>query len=225
MSTALGGHPARTSATRRFDAAFVLAKLATAASVGNPGAIHRARLEGSVLLRRTRMPDDIVIAGLLHDSVERGDVLLEEIEARFGERVARAVAALTEDDGIDAYEARKAALRDQVATAGPEAAAVFAADKVSSARNVRRVVNGGGHGLEHMAPDLRRKFAHYEQSLVMLERLVPRLDLVRDLRQAAHRAGSRAAAARHSRDPASLVLHAEVADGLTSSASRARRAR
>jgi (p)ppGpp synthase/HD superfamily hydrolase len=130
------------------------------------------------------MPEDVVIAGLLHDSVERGDVLLEAIVAGFGDRIAQSVAALTEDDRIEAYEERKAALRDQVAAAGRDAASVFAADKVSSARNIRRVVaNGRVRDLERMAPELRRKFAHYEHSLVMLEQVVPHLTLVREFRE------------------------------------------
>jgi (p)ppGpp synthase/HD superfamily hydrolase len=192
MSTALGSRPARTSAARRFDAALVLATRAHHGQRREPGGAPYIEhvWEVSALLRLVRMPDDVVIAGLLHDSVERGDVQLEEIDARFGGRVGRAVAALTEDDGIDSYEARKAALRDQVATAGPEAAAVFAADKVSSARNIRRVVNERSDALEHMAPDLRHKFSHYEQSLGMLERIVPRLDLVRELRQELNALGS-----------------------------------
>lgn len=139
--------------------------------------------EVAALLRLAKMPEEVVIAGLLHDSVERGGVPLDEIVARFGDRIAVSVAALTEDDRIEAYEERKAALRDQVAAAGNDAAAVFAADKLSSARNIRRVVSRPGNGLEHLAPDLRRKFSHYEHSLVMLEGVVPELVLVRDLRE------------------------------------------
>ena len=140
--------------------------------------------EVAAYLRLAGLPEDVVIAGLLHDSVERGDVPLEAIVAGFGDRVAESVAALTEDEGIEAYEERKAALRDQVAAAGRDAAAVFAADKVSSARNIRRVVGSGRVGdLERMAPELRRKFSHYEHSLVMLEGVVPELTLVQELRE------------------------------------------
>ena len=184
MSTALAGLSARTGAARlRFDAAFALARRAHRGQRREPGGAPYLEhvWEVATLLRAARQPDDVVIAGLLHDSVERSDVQLKEIEARFGARVARQVAALTEDDAIEPYEARKAALRDQVAAAGPDAAAVFAADKVSSARNVRRVVSRGRR-LDDMGPELRRKLSHYERSLVMLERAVPELALVRDLR-------------------------------------------
>jgi hypothetical protein len=185
MSAASVGPSARLSAARgRLGSAFALATTAHHGQRREPGGAPYLEhvWEVATLLRLERQPDDVVIAGLLHDSVERSDVRLEEIETRFGERVARQVAALTEDDAIEPYERRKAALRDQVAAGGPEAAAVFAADKISSARNIRRVVRRGGRGLKAMTPELRRKFSHYEHSLAMLERVVPDLALVRELR-------------------------------------------
>lgn len=185
MSADFVGPPARGSAARhRLDSAFALARSAHRGQGREPGGAPYLEhvWEVATLLRLDRQPDDVVIAGLLHDSVERSDVRLEEIHARFGERVARQVAALTEDDAIQAYEDRKAALRDQVAAEGTDAAAVFAADKVSSARNIRRVVRRG-EASAAMVPELRRKFSHYEHSLAMLERVVPRSALVRELRR------------------------------------------
>ena len=185
MATALGGVPARINVTRRLDAAFALARRAHRGQRREPGGAPYLEhvWEVAALVRLAGLREDVVIAGLLHDSVERGRVPLEEVVARFGDRVAQSVAALTEDDRIEAYEERKAALRDQVAAAGRDAAVVFAADKLSSARNIRRVVNGGEPRLEDIAPDLRRKFDHYEHSLVMLEGVVPDLTLVQDLRE------------------------------------------
>lgn len=185
MSTALRGLPPRFSATGRLDAAMVLARRAHHGQRREPGGAPYLEhvWEVAALLRLAKMPEEVVISGLLHDSVERGGVPLDEIVARFGDRIAVSVAALTEDDRIEAYEERKAALRDQVAAAGSDAAAVFAADKLSSARNIRRVVSRPGNGLEDLAADLRRKFSHYEHSLVMLEGVVPKLVLMRDLRE------------------------------------------
>ena len=182
MSTALRGLSARTSPTRRLDAALALARRAHRGQRREPGGAPYLEhvWEVAAFVRLAELPEDVVIAGLLHDSVERGNVPLDEVVASFGGRVADSVAALTEDDGIEAYAERKAALRDQVAAAGPDAAAVFAADKLSSARNIRRVV-GRERRLEEIAPDVRRKFDHYEHSLAMLERVVPELGLVHDL--------------------------------------------
>ena len=184
MSTALGGLSARTTVTRQLDAALALARKAHGGQRREPGGAPYLEhvWEVSASLRLAGLPDYLVIAGLLHDSVERGGIPLEEIVARFGTRVAGPVAALTEDDAIEDYAARKAALRNQVAAAGPDAAAVFAADKLSSARNIQRVVGRRGVPLESIADEVRRKFDHYEHSLLMLERVVPELSLVQDLR-------------------------------------------
>ena len=50
------------------------------------------------------------------------------------------VAAVTEDDAIADYDARKAALRAQMAAAGVEAHAVYAADKIAKVRELRAQV-------------------------------------------------------------------------------------
>ena len=67
-----------------------------------------------------------------------------ELQKRFGVRVAKIVLAVSEDKSIDGYQTRKAALRQQVAGAGPEALTVFAADEISKARELRRVAPATG---------------------------------------------------------------------------------
>jgi (p)ppGpp synthase/HD superfamily hydrolase len=87
-------------------------------------------IEVALLLSQHDYPDEIVAAGLLHDVLEKSEVEPDELEARFGPRVAGLVAALTDDPTIADDAERRAALRLQVAEAGDEAAAVFAADKI-----------------------------------------------------------------------------------------------
>jgi (p)ppGpp synthase/HD superfamily hydrolase len=79
----------------------------------------------------------VVAAGVLHDVLEKTAVTTRELDARFGAAVAGLVRAVTEDKRIEGYEARKGALRQQVAAAGPEALMLFAADKVSKVRELR----------------------------------------------------------------------------------------
>jgi hypothetical protein len=64
-----------------------------------------------------------------------------------------------------------------VANAGPTAAAVFAADKVSKARELRLKASRGELGYEE-----RLKLEHYEESLDMLVSAMPRHELVEQLR-------------------------------------------
>jgi guanosine-3',5'-bis(diphosphate) 3'-pyrophosphohydrolase len=86
-------------------------------------------LEVASLLYNTGHPDLVVAVGILHDTVEDTPAHTGEVEAMFGAEVARLVAALTEDPGIEEFEARKAGLRRQVAAFDGDAIAVYAADK------------------------------------------------------------------------------------------------
>jgi (p)ppGpp synthase/HD superfamily hydrolase len=126
-------------------------------------------LEVAALLASRGFDDEIVAAGLLHDVVEDTDTGLDEVRLRFGDRIAETVAAVTEDPTIADYHARKAALRDQVAAAGPDAQAVYAADKIAKARELRAQAARTEALLED--PDLYRRLEHYEQSLEVLREL------------------------------------------------------
>jgi (p)ppGpp synthase/HD superfamily hydrolase len=123
-------------------------------------------LEVGALLSSRGFDDEVVAAGLLHDVLEDTDAGLDEVRGRFGDRIADAVAAVTEDPTIEDYRARKAALRDQVAAAGPDAHAVYAADKVAKARELRAKAALTESFLDD--PDLRRRLEHYERSLATL---------------------------------------------------------
>jgi len=87
------------------------------------------------------------------------------------------VASLSDDPAIEDPGERRAALRRQVAEAGPTASAVFAADKVSKARELRLKAARGRLGGEE-----RDKLEHYEESLQMLLTALPRHELVEQLR-------------------------------------------
>jgi (p)ppGpp synthase/HD superfamily hydrolase len=137
-------------------------------------------LEVAVLLRNRGFDDEVVAAGLLHDAIEDSDVTRAAIEERLGAPVADLVGALTDDPEIEDWVARKAALREQVAAAGPSVQAIYAADKVAKARELRaEITRDPAHAHD---PKIERRLAHYERSLEMLERTAPDLALVRQLR-------------------------------------------
>jgi (p)ppGpp synthase/HD superfamily hydrolase len=130
-------------------------------------------LEVASLLRDAGYPDHVVATGALHEILEDTDADKGELEARFGPKVAELVDALTDDPSIEDEQERRAALRRQVAEAGEEAAAVFAADKVSKARELRMKADRGPLNDED-----RAKFEHYRESLEMLEVALPGSELV-----------------------------------------------
>ena len=113
---------------------------------------------------------------MLHDVIEDAGVGHAELEARFGQRVAALVSAVTEPSTEGGYRERKAALRDAVASAEPDAVAIYAADKVAKLRELRIRI-----ATTHHAAD-RDTLDHYWASLELLEQRRPDDALVRQLR-------------------------------------------
>ena len=158
----------------------------TLGSDGVPFVTHP--VEVACLLHEAGFSDEVVAAGVLHDVLEDTDVEREELASRFGERVAGLVAAVSDDPSIKDGVERKAALRRQVAASGAEAGVIFAADKVSKARELRQRL---GHGEAGEAD--RLKLDHYRASLEMLDELMPGLVMLDRLRAELEGLGSGAA--------------------------------
>jgi (p)ppGpp synthase/HD superfamily hydrolase len=134
------------------------------------------------LLAEHGFGEHTVAAALLHDVVEDSDASSEEIAAEFGERVAELVAALTEDDAIEPFERRKDAHRGHVEEVDGDAAAIYAADKLSNIRVLRRALASEGEsaGEEFEAPlDVKERV--WAGDLEMLRRRAPDLPFVDDL--------------------------------------------
>ncbi len=89
------------------------------------------------LLAEHRMGDQLIAAGLLHDTLEYTPLRLGGLRQRFGMKVAMIVCALTEDFEIDDREERRRELRRRVAATGIEAQRVFAADKIANVIEAR----------------------------------------------------------------------------------------
>jgi (p)ppGpp synthase/HD superfamily hydrolase len=139
-------------------------------------------LEVASLLYNAGHLDLVVAMGILHDTVEDIPAHTGEVEAMFGSEVAWRIAALTEDPGIEEFQARRAALRRQVAAFDSDAIAVYAADKVAKVRELRSRATRGEGVLERDAPQAHARLEHYDMSLDMLEEHAPHDPLVRQLR-------------------------------------------
>jgi (p)ppGpp synthase/HD superfamily hydrolase len=139
-------------------------------------------LEVASLLYNDGWPDVVIAAAALHDVVESTDADIGAVREQLGDHVADLVQAVTEDEGIDDFEKRKAALRSQVSHSAPEAVAIYAADKVAKARELRARMAFGRASDPAEADELKAKLDHYEKSLKMLEQVMPELPLVRQLR-------------------------------------------
>lgn len=119
--------------------------------------------------------DEVLVAvGLLHDSVERGSLGLAELRDRMGAGVSSLVLILSEDPGIASFDRRKAGLRRQVESAGGPAVTVYAADKLSDIRGLRRGIEASGDGIEgRMGTAVAGMAAHYRESVGMIEAVEP----------------------------------------------------
>jgi (p)ppGpp synthase/HD superfamily hydrolase len=134
---------------------------------GAPFILHPR--EVASLLYDAGAPDHVIAAGALHDVIEKTPAGPAELRKHFGSRVATLVEAVTENRHIRSYTARKAALRDQAAQAGEEALMLFAADKISKARELR---------IPEATPPRNRRLVHYRRCLALLQERLPDSSLV-----------------------------------------------
>lgn len=79
--------------------------------------------------------EDILVAALLHDTVEDTSASFEELEANFGSRIKAIVEELTDDRSLPDEE-RKRRQVQTAPSASPEAKLVKLADKISNLRDV-----------------------------------------------------------------------------------------
>jgi (p)ppGpp synthase/HD superfamily hydrolase len=134
------------------------------------------------LLAEHGFGDEVLAAALLHDVVEESDAGVGEIRARFGEPVGGLVDALTDEEKIQPYELRKDAHRAQVEEAGPDALAIYAADKLANIRALRRVYASEGETIgDQLKAPLDVKVAVWEADLDLLGRETPGLPFLKEL--------------------------------------------
>ena len=100
-----------------------------------PYVIHPLRV-GEILYRHG-CDEDIIRAGLLHDTIEDAQVTREELEARFGPRVAELVVGASEPDRSASWRERKEHTIAYVRTAPHDVVEVLAADKLDNVRSIK----------------------------------------------------------------------------------------
>jgi (p)ppGpp synthase/HD superfamily hydrolase len=150
---------------------------------GSPFILHP--VEVATLLHDAGAPDHLVAAGVLHDVIEKTEATVSDLRAQFGPAITALVVSVSDDDRIAGYARRKAALRRQVAGAGDEALTLFAADKLSKLRELRRETtaqNDGDPTQGRSREPRARRLRHYQRSLALLEERLPQSPLVAALR-------------------------------------------
>lgn len=87
-------------------------------------------VSAAILVAEDGDDDEVVIATLLHDTIEDTETTREEIAEAFGERVASLVVAVSEPKGE--WRARKEAYLAQLAGAPDDALLISIADKIDN---------------------------------------------------------------------------------------------
>jgi (p)ppGpp synthase/HD superfamily hydrolase len=128
--------------------------------------------------------EEVLAAALLHDVVEDSEVTLEELREEFGGTVAGLVGALSDDESIDSYRQRKAEHRERVAAAGPEAMAIYAADKLTNVRLLRKTYAEEGEKVaEEFKVPLDLKAEIWDADLRLLREKAPELPFLGSLEE------------------------------------------
>ncbi|MFA6525132.1 MAG: HD domain-containing protein [Patescibacteria group bacterium] len=95
-----------------------------------PILFHNIRV--GVYLYENGYPQDIVLAGVLHDAIEWADISEKSLKDEFGDNVARIVLANTKNDSIDDKNEKTNELIMRCVQSGQEALIVKTADIIDS---------------------------------------------------------------------------------------------
>ena len=91
-----------------------------------------------MMLLKNGYSEEIVVAGILHDTVEDTSLTLEEIKRDFGENIAKIVEGSSEPDKSLSWKERKEHTIDFLKTASEDIRAVVCTDKLHNIRSIIR---------------------------------------------------------------------------------------
>jgi len=91
-----------------------------------------------LILCKIDSPEEVIAAGILHDTVEDTEVTLDEIRRQFGRKVADIVEGASEPDKSLPWEERKTHTVEFLRTAPLEVKMVVCADKLHNVKTIER---------------------------------------------------------------------------------------
>ena len=89
-----------------------------------------------IILAKAGCSDDVIVAGILHDTVEDTSITLDYLRDTFGNKVATIVEGASEPDKSLSWEKRKRHTLDSLKGAPPEVKFVALADKLNNIRAI-----------------------------------------------------------------------------------------
>ena len=136
-------------------------------------------------------PEEIVAAGILHDTLEDTDVTLELLKKEFGNNVAGIVAEATEPEEITSWRARKEHTIGRLKTVSEEALYLICADKFDNLRSIRLDIKRVGKiAWDSFSRPEEDQCWYYKNIVAILNERVseePLLTLLKRLKREVHR--------------------------------------
>lgn len=96
------------------------------------------------ILIESDAPEEVAMAGVLHDTVEDTQVTIEDVRTEFGDAVARLVEGMSEPHRKDTWEQRKRDMLALFETAPQDLLWIELADKLDNIREIRRDLTRNG---------------------------------------------------------------------------------
>lgn len=120
-----------------------------------------------MMLARAGCPEEVIVAGILHDTVEDTYVTLDDIREQFGDRVADIVEGCSEPHKSAPWEERKAHTLNYLRTAPWEVRLVACADKLHNIRTIAAAYRELGEEVWDRFKRGRREQEWYYRGLVV----------------------------------------------------------
>lgn len=120
----------------------------------------------AMMLKEARQRDEVIAAGLLHDTLEDTDATEEEILELFGEEVLNLVFSASEPDKSLPWEVRKLHTVESLSARSKEETVLIAADKLHNLRSIQQDVLKNGDSVWLRFNRGKRDQSWYYMSLV-----------------------------------------------------------
>ena len=102
-------------------------------------------LEVGFMLAKYNMPDEVIIAGILHDTVEDTTLSLHDIETEFGPVVSLYVNFCSEKNKTDSWKKRKIEYLNHLNEAPIEVLYIICVDKLTNIKSIALNIEQQGH--------------------------------------------------------------------------------
>ncbi|SOC40627.1 HD domain-containing protein [Ureibacillus acetophenoni] len=100
-----------------------------------------------MLLQKANCSEEVIVAGILHDTLEDTEATYGDLKGNFGAQVANLVVAASENDKSQSWEVRKQHTIDQLKDVSLEELQVIVADKLHNLRSIRIDLNLQGESI------------------------------------------------------------------------------